>query len=52
MPLAASSGPFLDGVFISDAPEFERWPESERSRFARIFFVVARDAGSTGDQRR
>lgn len=30
----AYHGPFLDGFFLSDAPEFERWVESERSRLA------------------
>ncbi|HUQ82740.1 MAG TPA: tetratricopeptide repeat protein [Gemmatimonadaceae bacterium] len=28
-------GPFLDGFFIDDAPEFERWVERERDRLAR-----------------
>jgi DNA-binding SARP family transcriptional activator/tetratricopeptide (TPR) repeat protein len=28
-------GPFLDGFFISDAPEFENWAETERQVFAR-----------------
>ena len=28
-------GPFLDGFFVSDAPEFERWVEGERQRLAR-----------------
>ena len=27
-------GPFLDGFHLSDAPEFERWVESERARLA------------------
>ena len=27
-------GPFLDGFYLSDAPEFERWVESERLRLA------------------
>src|SRR4029078_8831359 len=26
-------GPFLDGFFLSDAPEFERWAEGERAAF-------------------
>jgi len=26
--------PFLDGFFLSDAPEFERWAEGERARLA------------------
>ena len=31
---AVFHGPFLDGFYLSDAPEFERWVESERSRLA------------------
>jgi TolB-like protein/DNA-binding SARP family transcriptional activator len=31
--VALYTGPFLDGVFVSDAPEFERWAESERQRY-------------------
>jgi TolB-like protein/Flp pilus assembly protein TadD len=27
-------GPFLDGFYLDDAPEFERWVESERTRLA------------------
>src|SRR5574341_798619 len=27
----AEGGPFLDGVYLSDAPEFERWVEFTRS---------------------
>jgi DNA-binding SARP family transcriptional activator len=30
--LALYGGPFLDGFFLSDAPEFERWMEGERER--------------------
>lgn len=30
-------GPFLDGFFVADAPEFERWVERERDRLARRF---------------
>lgn len=30
-------GPFLDGFFISDAPEFERWVEVQRARLARLY---------------
>jgi DNA-binding SARP family transcriptional activator len=30
---AVYTGPFLDGVHLSDAPEFERWAESRRSYF-------------------
>ena len=28
-------GPFLDGFFLKDAPEFERWAEEHRGRFTR-----------------
>jgi DNA-binding SARP family transcriptional activator/TolB-like protein len=31
---AAYLGPFLDGFYLADAPEFERWTESERSSLA------------------
>ena len=30
----AYRGPFLDGFYLSDVPEFERWVESERARLA------------------
>ncbi len=30
--VSAYTGSFLDGVFVDDAPEFERWGERERSR--------------------
>lgn len=28
-------GPFLDGFFLKDAPEFERWADAQRHRLAR-----------------
>ncbi len=28
-------GPFLDGFFLSEAPEFERWMETERADLAQ-----------------
>lgn len=31
------AGPFLDGFYVSDAPEFERWAETERDRLARAY---------------
>ena len=30
------AGPFLDGVFIKGAPEFERWADQERRRLHRL----------------
>lgn len=32
---ALYAGPFLDGFHLSDAPEFERWVDGERDRWAR-----------------
>ena len=32
--VALYKGPFLDGFFLSEAPEFERWAERERARLA------------------
>lgn len=31
------SGPFMDGFFLDDAAEFERWVESERAGLARTY---------------
>jgi TolB-like protein/DNA-binding SARP family transcriptional activator len=42
------AGPFLDGVFVSGASEFERWTEAERERLARAF---ASALESLADQR-
>jgi DNA-binding SARP family transcriptional activator/TolB-like protein/tetratricopeptide (TPR) repeat protein len=33
----AYAAPFLDGFYVSDAPEFERWVEGERDRLARAY---------------
>ncbi len=35
--VALYQGPFLDGFFIADGPEFERWVEAERDRLARVY---------------
>jgi DNA-binding SARP family transcriptional activator len=35
--VACYGGPFLDGFFLSGAPEFERWVEGERVACARAF---------------
>ncbi|UCC84725.1 MAG: hypothetical protein JSW46_07335 [Gemmatimonadota bacterium] len=34
------SGPFLDGFFVKNAPEFDRWVESERQRLADSYATV------------
>ncbi|MGH7678395.1 MAG: BTAD domain-containing putative transcriptional regulator [Gemmatimonadaceae bacterium] len=33
--VALYRGPFLDGFFVSDAPDFEQWASRERERLAR-----------------
>lgn len=40
--LSIYRGAFLDGFFISDAPEFEQWVGRERTRFQETASVVAR----------
>ncbi|MBL8981133.1 MAG: hypothetical protein JNL26_03060 [Gemmatimonadetes bacterium] len=53
--LAAYGGPFLDGVHISDAPEFERWCDEQRAacadRFARACIARGDSLTSQGDHR-
>jgi TolB-like protein len=53
--VALYTGPFLDGFFLSDAPEFERWMENERAGYARecaeALEALAAKAAATGDQR-
>jgi DNA-binding SARP family transcriptional activator/TolB-like protein len=49
-------GPFLDGFYLQEAPEFERWVESERSRLAErhreALEHLAIQAGDARDHRR
>jgi serine/threonine-protein kinase len=46
-------GPFLDGFFLSDAAEFERWADGERERlargYARALEAMAESAEGRGD---
>jgi DNA-binding SARP family transcriptional activator len=48
--VALYRGPFLDGFYLSDAPEFERWTERERARlageYARALRTLAEQARS------
>lgn len=47
-------GPFLDGFFLKDAPEFERWADGQRHRLARRLCAalvgLASRAAAAGDQ--
>jgi DNA-binding SARP family transcriptional activator/Tfp pilus assembly protein PilF len=49
------AGPFLDGVYLEDAPEFERWVESKRAyleqRYTTALEKLADAATASGDQR-
>ncbi|MBW3630863.1 MAG: winged helix-turn-helix domain-containing protein, partial [Gemmatimonadetes bacterium] len=49
------AGPFLDGFYLSDAPEFERWVDSERDRLARRYQgaleKLAEERTASGDLR-
>jgi DNA-binding SARP family transcriptional activator len=51
--VALHVGPLLDGFFLSDAPEFERWIERERDRLgaacARSLEALAGNAERAGD---
>jgi len=50
------TGPFLDGFYLSEANEFERWLEAERGRLAKrvgaALEMLATEAAAQGDQRR
>ena len=45
-------GPFLDGFYLADAPEFERWTESERASLAtegiRAIEIAAKASADSG----
>lgn len=43
--VALYSGPFLDGLFLPDAEEFERWVEGIRSELRRSFLEALEEVG-------
>ena len=51
--IAMYAGPFLDGIFIKAAPEFDQWAANERSRLERTHLDaigrLARAAEAAGD---
>jgi serine/threonine-protein kinase len=53
--VALYRGPYLDGFFLKDAAEFERWVEAQRQRYARrcltAFIALARGSSTAGDKR-
>ena len=50
---AVYRGPFLDGFYLADTPEFGRWVDTERSRLASSYSIalerMARKAEAAGD---
>jgi TolB-like protein len=54
--VALYGGPFLDGFFLTDSPEYDRWMENERAGFAREYEealeTLAAEAVARGDMRR
>jgi DNA-binding SARP family transcriptional activator/tetratricopeptide (TPR) repeat protein len=46
------AGPFLDGVFVTGAPEFERWLDGERDRLARDIEAALESLAATAASRR
>lgn len=48
--VAVYAGPLLDGFFVPDAPEFERWADVERGNLGREY-VRALEALATGSER-
>jgi DNA-binding SARP family transcriptional activator len=53
--VALYAGAFLDGFFIDDAPEFERWADEQRQQLAESYGgaleALARGAAGRGDTR-
>ncbi len=49
------NGPFLDGFYLSEASEFERWLDAERAqlakRFSDVLATLAKEAAARGDHR-
>jgi TolB-like protein/DNA-binding SARP family transcriptional activator/Tfp pilus assembly protein PilF len=54
--VALYRGPLLDGFFVDDAPEFERWADRERDRLAGIYAreleALAEAASARGEHQR
>ena len=46
----AYAGPFMDGFFIDDAPEFERWIDEERRRLAKLYIGLVEEAAVEADR--
>ena len=49
--VAIYSGPFLDGLLLADAADFERWASIERARFAREYSDCLESLASAAEER-
>ena len=48
--VGAYAGPFMEGFFIDDAPEFERWIDEERRRLAKLYIGAVEEAAAEADR--
>jgi DNA-binding SARP family transcriptional activator len=48
--VALYQGPFLDGFFLSDAPEFEHWVDRERERLASAYAKALGSLAETAER--
>lgn len=49
--LALYRGPFLDGFFLDDAPEFQHWQDLERARVSREFGEALKSTAEAAEAR-
>ena len=49
--VAAYSGPFLDGFFLTDAPEFERWVDHGRGELGRQYAAAVESLAAAATRR-
>lgn len=49
--VALYKGPFLEGFYLSEAAEFERWVEGERDRLDRMYAQVLEDLADAAEGR-
>lgn len=48
---ALYTGPFLDGVYVRESPEFERWAEDQRARLSREYGFALEKAAALATER-
>ena len=50
--IALYTGPFLDGFYVADAPEFERWAEAQRAGLAGEYLRALEQLATDAELRR